>query len=144
MYTNRLHSFQFISLLILKHFHPLQSYLREPVLAVSTVFHCVQAFQNEKDKQPKHCHKIRYLVLDILLTSIIALLSVLNHVLEFYLQQISCIVVSGMRNVYSLTILGEWWKQTMTSECYFTSFNFSIHHNDGCLSNSVPLLQYWQ
>ena len=38
---------------------PLQSYLREPVFAVSTVFHCVQAFQNEKDKQPKHCHKIR-------------------------------------------------------------------------------------
>ena len=39
--------------------HTLQSYLREPVLAVSTLFHCVQAIQNEKDKQSKHCHKIR-------------------------------------------------------------------------------------
>ena len=38
---------------------PLQSYLRDPVLAVSTLFHCVQAIQNEKDKQPKHSHKIR-------------------------------------------------------------------------------------
>ena len=26
----------------------------------------------------------------------------------------------------------------------FTSFNSSIHHNHGCLPNSVPLLQYWQ